>query len=150
MTPEWLRYAIGRSGNFFFSSRRRHTRFDCDWSSDVCSSDLADQIQQCVNVLHLFEHLWREPAGMADTQDALVETGAALTPKQHERILRELLQRYAVGRGQWMGFRQSGKQWQLHDGLASQKRGLEVGYHETNIGVALLDRHDRIADRRLE
>src|SRR2546430_13334549 len=24
-----------------FSSRRRHTRFDCDWSSDVCSSDLA-------------------------------------------------------------------------------------------------------------
>src|SRR2546427_5797085 len=28
------------SGFFFFSSRRRHTRFDCDWSSDVCSSDL--------------------------------------------------------------------------------------------------------------
>src|SRR5260370_24305201 len=25
---------------FFFSSRRRHTRFKCDWSSDVCSSDL--------------------------------------------------------------------------------------------------------------
>src|SRR2546430_9325406 len=28
------------SRSFFFSSRRRHTRFDCDWSSDVCSSDL--------------------------------------------------------------------------------------------------------------
>src|SRR5260370_11873880 len=27
---------------FFFSSRRRHTRFKCDWSSDVCSSDLLD------------------------------------------------------------------------------------------------------------
>src|SRR5436309_5182149 len=26
---------------FFFSSRRRHTRFSRDWSSDVCSSDLA-------------------------------------------------------------------------------------------------------------
>src|SRR2546430_8522950 len=25
---------------YFFSSRSRHTRFDCDWSSDVCSSDL--------------------------------------------------------------------------------------------------------------
>src|SRR2546430_698686 len=25
--------------DLFFSSRRRHTRFDCDWSSDVCSSD---------------------------------------------------------------------------------------------------------------
>src|SRR5206468_7358620 len=27
---------------FFFSSRRRHTRSDRDWSSDVCSSDLRD------------------------------------------------------------------------------------------------------------
>src|SRR5205085_3157791 len=25
---------------FFYSSRRRNTRFDCDWSSDMCSSDL--------------------------------------------------------------------------------------------------------------
>src|SRR5260370_32613582 len=36
---------VGRDANlrplfFFFSSRRRHTRFKCDWSSDVCSSDL--------------------------------------------------------------------------------------------------------------
>src|SRR5206468_4480603 len=28
---------------FFFSSRRRHTRSDRDWSSDVCSSDLGWQ-----------------------------------------------------------------------------------------------------------
>src|SRR5260221_7900004 len=28
---------------FFFSSRRRHTRSLCDWSSDVCSSDLFGQ-----------------------------------------------------------------------------------------------------------
>src|SRR6266508_1787526 len=28
-------------GVFFFSSRRRHTRWPRDWSSDVCSSDLA-------------------------------------------------------------------------------------------------------------
>src|SRR5690606_24572922 len=28
------------STSFFFSSRRRHTRFSRDWSSDVCSSDL--------------------------------------------------------------------------------------------------------------
>src|SRR2546430_8120897 len=31
---------------FFFSSRRRHTRFDCDWSSDVCSSDLRLSAEQ--------------------------------------------------------------------------------------------------------
>src|SRR3712207_9435664 len=30
-------------GVFFFSSRRRHTRYWRDWSSDVCSSDLRDQ-----------------------------------------------------------------------------------------------------------
>src|SRR2546430_14066454 len=30
---------------FFFSSRRRHTRFDCDWSSDVCSSDLGPGLE---------------------------------------------------------------------------------------------------------
>src|SRR2546430_11580316 len=40
--------ATGRSSRvcaseFFFSSRRRHTRFDCDWSSDVCSSDLVEE-----------------------------------------------------------------------------------------------------------
>ena len=28
---------------FFFSSRRRHTRFTSDWSSDVCSSDLGKE-----------------------------------------------------------------------------------------------------------
>src|SRR5256886_17192889 len=33
---------------FFFSSRRRHTRFDCDWSSDVCSSDLKGSVQTII------------------------------------------------------------------------------------------------------
>src|SRR2546430_17463133 len=33
---------------FFFSSRRRHTRFDCDWSSDVCSSDLFARCRECL------------------------------------------------------------------------------------------------------
>src|SRR5438477_328243 len=34
--------------DFFFSSRRRHTRLTCDWSSDECSSDLppADECNQ--------------------------------------------------------------------------------------------------------
>src|SRR3712207_9231852 len=32
-----------RATFFFFSSRRRHTRYWRDWSSDVCSSDLLDQ-----------------------------------------------------------------------------------------------------------
>src|SRR2546426_3482692 len=32
-----------RASLFFFSSRRRHTRLQGDWSSDVCSSDLIEQ-----------------------------------------------------------------------------------------------------------
>src|SRR5205085_7310325 len=39
MVPRVIFFII----SFFFSSRRRHTRFDCDWSSDVCSSDLPNR-----------------------------------------------------------------------------------------------------------
>src|SRR5260370_14003239 len=42
-TISWQRYlrlCCSSFCFFFFSSRRRHTRFKCDWSSDVCSSDL--------------------------------------------------------------------------------------------------------------
>src|SRR2546430_17044531 len=41
---------------FFFSSRRRHTRFDCDWSSDVCSSDLHDVYGDDLQRLHTRGH----------------------------------------------------------------------------------------------
>src|SRR5438034_5304161 len=34
---------------FFFSSRRRHTRSLCDWSSDVCSSDLMERFMAWYN-----------------------------------------------------------------------------------------------------
>src|SRR5438034_9129300 len=46
---------------FFFSSRRRHTRSLCDWSSDVCSSDLTAE----VGGADLFESVcrsWRSPS----------------------------------------------------------------------------------------
>src|SRR5688572_31191853 len=57
---------------FFFSSRRRHTRFDCDWSSDVCSSDLEvptlaagirvnqASVAPYVDALHAETMLWTE------------------------------------------------------------------------------------------
>src|SRR5699024_1288831 len=48
---------------FFFSSRRRHTRSKRDWSSDVCSSDLADDD----------EHVVFAPAGLG-----VVECGAGV------------------------------------------------------------------------
>src|SRR5690242_7562026 len=43
---------------FFFSSRRRHTRLTCDWSSDVCSSDLGNGVELVkLNVPHTPEHV---------------------------------------------------------------------------------------------
>src|SRR5699024_11446583 len=60
---------------FFFSSRRRHTRSKRDWSSDVCSSDLAGEKIWDVNRVHegLLErfgaHSWY-PIGPA-VRDAL-------------------------------------------------------------------------------
>src|SRR5260370_3113987 len=47
-------FVIGSVIFFFFSSRRRHTRFKCDWSSDVCSSDLFISLHNFVNLAILF------------------------------------------------------------------------------------------------
>src|SRR2546422_3502393 len=41
---------------FFFSSRRRHTRCSRDWSSDVCSSDLAAMQAALAIVARVAEH----------------------------------------------------------------------------------------------
>src|SRR5690349_22017901 len=49
---------------FFFSSRRRHTRSLRDWSSDVCSSDLAgkgtslEELAEIIDVEHISDHLY--------------------------------------------------------------------------------------------
>src|SRR5690242_18723433 len=46
MQLEFLDSKIWRTRTeFFFSSRRRHTRLTCDWSSDVCSSDLGSGVE---------------------------------------------------------------------------------------------------------
>src|SRR5580698_8736816 len=44
--------------NFFFSSRRRHTRLTCDWSSDVCSSDLVCTSSTCGRGLSVSDGPW--------------------------------------------------------------------------------------------
>src|SRR5438034_10603279 len=43
--------------HFFFSSRRRHTMSLCDWSSDVCSSDLVTAIKLGVLMIKLGQFL---------------------------------------------------------------------------------------------
>src|SRR6266487_6049855 len=50
-------------GCFFFSSRRRHTRWTGDWSSDVCSSDLFPKRLVAIGGVHLVSEL----AALAET-----------------------------------------------------------------------------------
>src|SRR5437763_12798504 len=52
---------------FFFTSRRRHTRYVGDWISDVCSSDLPTQRQlwACHEWLERDDHCWSDRADFA-------------------------------------------------------------------------------------
>src|SRR5260370_26043511 len=50
---------------FFFSSRRRHTRFKCDWSSDVCSSDLVAERRDLALQIR-FDELWHRSPPCGD------------------------------------------------------------------------------------
>src|SRR5690606_32131837 len=65
---------------FFFSSRRRHTRFSRDWSSDVCSSDL--------------EHEWEVVASGRPVDGNLLERRTfhprRADPSTHENPIRQL------------------------------------------------------------
>src|SRR2546430_13034827 len=52
MLCSWDRCGSASLHVFFFSSRRRHRRFDCDWSSDVCSSDLFSAATEALKNAH--------------------------------------------------------------------------------------------------
>src|SRR6266478_1057020 len=83
---------------FFFSSRRRHTRFDCDWSSDVCSSDLkqrrarsssAGVVDRRAQKIQRVEKAERGCAGLSERvgptrQTARIQTKADRLPRETE------------------------------------------------------------------
>src|SRR3712207_7161820 len=60
---------------FFFSSRRRHTRYWRDWSSDVCSSDLmlrpVGEVFLDKESIARFRTAWRDLFGAAAAEDPL-------------------------------------------------------------------------------
>src|SRR5256886_7934356 len=80
---------------FFFSSRRRHTRFDCDWSSDVCSSDLHPPS--------------REGVGPGRLDRDVAHPGApAIRPADRDRFLGPVGGRLHHQGTVWRGGRESG------------------------------------------
>src|SRR2546427_4907800 len=71
---------------FFFSSRRRHTRFDCDWSSDVCSSDLFP-----MEIAARHPGWWGQPS---DEESLNAHEGELLTEQLEELMGRPVAVRY--------------------------------------------------------
>src|SRR2546430_9118691 len=71
---------------FFFSSRRRHTRFDCDWSSDVCSSDLHSEAvgPACLQNSGLLGNICECPVAIVVKQNILPAIQPRRAARDHE------------------------------------------------------------------
>src|SRR5215510_9595349 len=86
---------LSLSGWFFFSSRRRHTRWPRDWSSDVCSSDLGRTIviDHGHQISTLYGHLAKPDVVRGQTVEEGAEigligaTGHASGPHLHYEVL---------------------------------------------------------------
>src|SRR5205085_5312605 len=75
---------------FFFSSRRRHTRFDCDWSSDVCSSDLLDP-QPLAQALERWIERVEARNPRREAAVVVARAGALLDPRKVEEAFGQLV-----------------------------------------------------------
>src|SRR5260221_7136270 len=69
---------------FFFSSRRRHTRSLCDWSSDVCSSDLPD-----VSAAEAIRHVGARAALQGNLDPCVLFAPADVVEHETNRVLDE-------------------------------------------------------------
>src|SRR5690625_7990992 len=63
---------------FFFSSRRRHTRWPRDWSSDVCSSDLIRSLRRKPQIIigtpgRLLDHINRKTIRLDSVQTVVLD-----------------------------------------------------------------------------
>src|SRR5690606_8776285 len=88
----------GVSQSFFFSSRRRHTSFSRDWSSDVCSSDLGNADGRHLRRLNLLlrQHLARQrQAVLPDFHGVVLDP--AIIRVMLAKLLLCLCQRRAIG-----------------------------------------------------
>src|SRR5256885_5605653 len=79
---------------FFFSSRRRHTRLQGDWSSDVCSSDLIRHCEAVMLAIILASRSctnWNEPIGLPNCiRSCAYFSAASYAPIRSEEHTSEL------------------------------------------------------------
>src|SRR5207248_7967467 len=73
------------SFDFFFSSRRRHTRSYGDWSSDVCSSDLVTRVRNTSEVERQSAEGQLEKRGIFTGAYAINPFNRAEVPRSEER-----------------------------------------------------------------
>src|SRR5690606_39967373 len=105
----------------FFSSRRRHTRFSRDWSSDVCSSDLELLKNYQVNELILLQN---GDYALGTIQNGVYITDGRLRIKYHINKTNGLannsvLSLYQTDRSEE---RRVGKEWRCRGWLVDAKR----------------------------
>src|SRR5580698_9616740 len=74
---------------FFFSSRRRHTRLTCDWSSDVCSSDLDAEAARDIFTKYVLTGLPLHPDDVAENGGSAQATVSAMIQRVVERMYSE-------------------------------------------------------------
>src|SRR2546428_3135188 len=87
---------------FFFSSRRRHTRSDRDWSSDVCSSDLYAESVEAV------------PQNLNEVRPTILIGVPRLYEKVYARVLENALTGSALKRKIFLWAKRTGDQWATH------------------------------------
>src|SRR5207237_1927953 len=109
---------------FFFSSRRRHTRFKCDWSSDVCSSDLLLSFEEIKKkILGKKEAISCRPADLLTPglEAARKEIGS-LADSEEDVLSYALFPEIAREYFQWRDGRAEREQQQAEDASLEQRR----------------------------
>src|SRR2546430_5730639 len=123
---------------FFFPSRRRHPIFDCDWSSDVCSSDLFGAPGRAAVEERLPGLKEELGAGFCIVNAENVADGAGITPRLADRLLAAGADILTLGNHVW-------RRADIADYLSSSRRVIRpanLSAHAPGRGLAVATARD--------